>query len=300
MAREARRAFGAAIHKARLRRLVGQRSSSGQVKPGRKRVLFLSSNGVGIGHLTRLFAIARRMPNEVEPVFATLSQAMPVVEQAGYPVEYLPFHVYANCDPQDWNEWLAEHLTQIIDFHSARVVVFDGGSPYRGLIEAVAPRRDVKLIWVRRGMWREEQNNAEAIRRQHFFDLIIEPGDVAEAMDRGATADNRAVALNPADSLPRSGGSLSTAPPQPARLGLDPDKPAMLIQLGRLEPGSRFHRRFRPEDPGGQARRPAGPRRMADVGHPVRFLAGRASAAWVSDLEVLQCVRLHDQCGWLQ
>jgi UDP:flavonoid glycosyltransferase YjiC (YdhE family) len=232
VAREARRAFGAPIHKARLHRLVGQRSSSGQVKPARKRVLFLSSNGVGIGHLTRLLAIARRMPNAIEPVFATLSQAMPVVEQAGYPVEYLPFHVYANCDPRDWNEWLAEHLTQIIDFHGARAVVFDGGPPYGGLLEAVAPRRDVKLIWVRRGLWREAQNSAEAIRRQHFFDLIIEPSDVAEAMDRGATAANRALALKvrPIRLLDRE--ELLDRATAASRLGLAPDKPAMLIQLG--------------------------------------------------------------------
>lgn len=239
-ARTARQAFGPTVHKVRLRRLAGSppvNRATGPAAPAvkgrkRERVLFISSNGVGLGHLTRLLAIARRMPGDVEPVFATMSQAMPIVAQAGYPVEYLPFHVYANCDPNDWNDWFGEHLSQIIDFHDARAVVFDGGNPYQGLLEALAPRRDTNLVWVRRGMWRETQNNETAIRRQRFFDLVIEPTDIAESKDSGATAYNRAVALKVApirlldeeDLLPREEAC--------ERLGLDPARPAALIQLG--------------------------------------------------------------------
>lgn len=231
MSRQVRHNFGAAVHKARLRRLVGHAARPPRA-PSRRRVLFMSSNGVGLGHLTRLLAIARRLPGTIEPVFATMSQAASVVEQAGYPCEFLPFHTYANCDPDDWNEWLRLHLTQIIDFHRADAVVFDGGMPYGGLIKAVAPRRDVKLIWVRRGMWRAEQANDEAIRRQRFFDLIIEPSDIAEAMDRGATAANRSTVLKVAPISLLEPDELLDRAAAAARLGLDPARPAVLIQLG--------------------------------------------------------------------
>ncbi len=236
-ARWARSTFGPGIHKARLRKLAGAPARKPQApavhsRPARERVLFVSSNGVGLGHLTRLLSIARRMPGDIEPVFATMSQAMPIVEQAGYPVEYMPFHVYANCDVNTWNEWFPEHLSQIIDFHNARAVVFDGGNPYGGLLNAVAPRKDTKLVWVRRGMWRENQNNAEAIRRQRFFDLVIEPTDIAESKDNGATAYNRSVTVKVPPirllDLEEVPGREEAA----MRLGLDPHKPAVLIQLG--------------------------------------------------------------------
>ena len=55
----------------------------------RRRILFTTSNGTGLGHLTRSMAIARRLPDAVEPLFLTLSAAAPVVEQMGFPVEYV-------------------------------------------------------------------------------------------------------------------------------------------------------------------------------------------------------------------
>ena len=53
------------------------------------RILFTTSNGTGLGHLTRSMAIARRLPDGVEPLFLTLSAAAPVVEEMGFPVEYV-------------------------------------------------------------------------------------------------------------------------------------------------------------------------------------------------------------------
>jgi UDP:flavonoid glycosyltransferase YjiC (YdhE family) len=229
----AARDYPASAHVKRLKRLVSQAPKL-QSKPrlAVSRVLFLSSNGVGLGHLTRLLAIARRMPPTIAPVFATMSQAMPVVMQAGYPVEYLPFHVYANCDPRDWNDWLALHLDQIIDFHRPAAIVFDGSMPYSGLLSAAAHRSGVKLVWIRRGMWQKSQHNDEAVGRQRFFNLVIEPGDVAEALDQGATVMSRLpplkvppIALLDPEELPDRAAAA-------ARLGLDPSRVAVLIQLG--------------------------------------------------------------------
>jgi predicted glycosyltransferase len=45
--------------------------------PHRARVMFVSSNGTGLGHLTRSMAIARRLDREIEPLFVTLSRAAP-------------------------------------------------------------------------------------------------------------------------------------------------------------------------------------------------------------------------------
>jgi UDP-N-acetylglucosamine--N-acetylmuramyl-(pentapeptide) pyrophosphoryl-undecaprenol N-acetylglucosamine transferase len=54
--------------------------------------MFVSSNGTGLGHLTRSMAIARRLDPVVEPLFVTLSRAAPVVRDMGFPVEYMASH----------------------------------------------------------------------------------------------------------------------------------------------------------------------------------------------------------------
>jgi UDP:flavonoid glycosyltransferase YjiC (YdhE family) len=233
-AREARKNYGPTRHKGRLRRFVGARDDSIAVRkprPKRRRVLFFSSNGVGMGHLTRLLAIARRMGPDFEPVFFTMSQALPIVEQAGYPVEFLPFHVYANVSPENWNIWLREHLDQVLDFHNPVAVVFDGGNPYGGLIDAVLPR-NIRLIWVRRGMWRQEQNNKESIYRQRYFDLVIEPMDIAESRDRGATVFSQDIALRVPPIRLLEEQEVLGRTEACERIGIDPSNPAVLIQLG--------------------------------------------------------------------
>lgn len=234
-ARQARQRFGANIHKARLRHLIGEAVNPQPARPRRQannRVIFVSSNGVGLGHLTRLLAVARRMPEPVEPVFATMSQALQIVEQHGFPAEHIPFHRYAGCNVADWNFWLSKHLRQVIEYYGARAVVFDGSNPYSGLINAVGPDPDCRLAWIRRGMWRPEQDNHAIIARQQHFDLIIEPDDIAAAADNGLTAQNRHMALPVAPIRLLDDDELLDREAAAAEIGLDPNRPAILIQLG--------------------------------------------------------------------
>ncbi len=70
--------------------------------PKRPRILFLTSNGVGLGHITRLMAIARRLPPTVEPVFFTLSHGSPLIAAAGYSVDFLPSNQGRGVRPDDW------------------------------------------------------------------------------------------------------------------------------------------------------------------------------------------------------
>jgi hypothetical protein len=161
-----------------------------------------------------------------------MSQAFGVVEGFGYPVEYVPFHVYAECKAEDWQGWLYRQLDQMIEFYGARALIFDGSMPYSGLLRATAPRRDLSLIWVRRAFWKPEQHNDDLVARQRFFDLIIEPEDIAESCDEGATVAERGRAarvppirlLDPEELLSRTEAA--------AALGLDPKHPAVLVQLG--------------------------------------------------------------------
>ncbi|MFQ5971592.1 MAG: glycosyltransferase [Alphaproteobacteria bacterium] len=235
-AQHARRTFGAEVHRVRLERLIGEprpftrKSTRHTAAP--RRALFVSSNGVGLGHLTRLLALARRMPATVEPVFATMSQALKIIEHHGFPAEFLPYHDYAGCDADGWNAWLELQLDEIIDYCGAAAVIYDGPHPHSGLIRAVGPRPDCRLIWIRQGMWRADQLNRPMIEQQKHFDLIVEPGDIAEERDTGVTAAYRHLVLNVPPVRLLDEEELLSREAAAEALDLDPNRPAVLIQLG--------------------------------------------------------------------
>ncbi len=120
--------FGPAAHVKRLResdRPPASRSPGASIARGRRHILFFTSNGVGIGHLTRMLAVARRCPTPLQPVFLTLSQAVRIVREQGFLVEYLPFHASLGCDIQLWNKSLREELNELIG------ILRPAGSPVR-------------------------------------------------------------------------------------------------------------------------------------------------------------------------
>lgn len=197
-----------------------------------RRTLFVSSNGVGVGHLSRLLAIARRLPDDIEPLFFSMSQALGVVERFGFYGEFSPYWGYAQSDATEWNKWLTLDLENVIESYQVGTVVFDGSLIYTGLGQAVASRRDCRLVWVRRGMWREQQNNTVHIERSRFADLIIEPDDVASELDRGVSASHRdgVCRVDPIRLLDQ--GDLLNRRDACRTLGLDPKRRYALIQLG--------------------------------------------------------------------
>ena len=195
-------------------------------------MLFVSSNGVGMGHLSRLLAVARRLPDPSNVVFLTMSQALPVIHQFGFHAEYFPSHTLTQSNIRHWNHWLKETLDQVLDGYSIRGVVFDGFLVYPGIIDAVSPRPGCPLIWIRQGMWQKAQDNAPSLRSAKDVDLIIEPDDVASEFDTGASAERRdeVVAVDPIRLL--DSDEILSRDESCRTLGLNPRHRYALIQLG--------------------------------------------------------------------
>lgn len=198
--------------------------------PRRPRALFVPSNGIGVGHATRLLAIARRLEARVEPVFASLGQASPIIEAFGYAAEYIPSYTDIGAGIEDWDGWFRVQLRETIERQDADVVVFDGNHPTDGLVAAALADGRRRLVWIRRGMCPPKPS--PFIGNARFFDCIIEPGDLAGERDRGPTSllrhEVRAVPpirlLDAAELLSREAAR--------AEMGLDPERPAVLVQLG--------------------------------------------------------------------
>lgn len=223
-------------HQERLTDLIGPPgrtsiSLAAAASMPRRRALFFSTNGVGMGHLTRQLAIARCLPRSIEPVFLSMSQACGQVENFGFVVEYTPYHKYYDGDVDHWNAHLAHLLQEMIAFYDPAVLVFDGNHPFRALVEVRKRHPGRSFVWSRRGLWQACQD-ASALERAGIFDLIIEPLDLATALDRGATkaVQDEVRCIPPIRLL--NDDELDDRETAAAALGLDPSKPAVLLQLG--------------------------------------------------------------------
>ena len=197
----------------------------------RRRAIFLSPNGIGMGHLTRLLAVARRCSADLEPVFLSMSQAVGVVREWGYVAEYFPYHAHTGETADAWNAALRARLEEAIAFYDARCVVFDGNVPYQGLTACRRAHPDRAFVWIRRGLWRAEAGRA-AIERSRHFDLVVEPGELAASLDVGATAGRRDETVQVPPVLLLDAEELLDRDAARAELGLDPGRTAVLVQLG--------------------------------------------------------------------
>ncbi len=195
------------------------------------RILFTTSNGTGLGHLTRSMAIARRLPDGVEPLFVTLSAAAPVVERMGFAVEYVASYATPGSgNDYRWSRRLRGRLRAAITEADPEVVVFDGTHPYEALLGAL--RRESVAVWCRRPLWKEGSSRVP-LGRAGAFDAVLEPGELADSEDRGPTVAQRdrahrvdpIVLLDPAEMLPRARAC--------AELGLDPEATNLLVTLGQ-------------------------------------------------------------------
>jgi UDP:flavonoid glycosyltransferase YjiC (YdhE family) len=200
---------------------------------GRRRILFTTSNGTGLGHLTRSMAIARRLDESLEPLFITLSAAAPVVREMGFPVEYLPSYATpASGNDYRWSRRLRARLRAAIAETDPAVIVFDGTHPYEALLGALPERPTA--VWCRRPMWQRGASRVP-LGRAGAFDAVLEPGELAASEDRGPTVAlrERAHRVDPIVLLDRD--ELVFRTEAESELGLAHGLTNVLVTLGQGE-----------------------------------------------------------------
>ena len=195
------------------------------------RIMFVSSNGTGLGHLTRSMAIARRLDRDAEPLFVTLSRAAPVVRDMGFPVEYMASHgsPTAGSDLR-WSRRMTARLRTAISEAGPDLLVFDGILPYDPLLAAM--KRVPATVWCRRGLWQAGASTAP-LTRSDLFDAILEPGDFAASADAGPTSPRRDEAHEVPPIVFLDDAELLSRAEAERELGLEPSKPTILVQLGQ-------------------------------------------------------------------
>lgn len=155
-------------------------------------ILFVTSNGAGLGHLSRLSAIAKHLPADRSVEFLTMSTAYERMTDSGFTVHYFPSSDAVGETPETWNPIFQRFFLSLMLRLRPRIVVFDGTWVYTGVTD-VCRTFGIPLVWVQRGMWRHDVDESSVQRHnaKAVVDHVIIPGDFAgaESVDVGKGVD---------------------------------------------------------------------------------------------------------------
>lgn len=194
-------------------------------------ILFVTSNGAGLGHISRLAAIAQHLPADRTVEFLTMSTAYERMADSGFTFNYFPSGDAVGESPRTWNPIFRQYFLGLVRRLRPGIVVFDGTWVYTGITD-VCRTFGIPLVWVQRGMWKQEVDEASVQRHdaRSVVDHVIIPGDYAgsEAVDIGAGIEPHYVGpivlTEPHQVLDRDAACAS--------LGLDPAEGYVLLNLG--------------------------------------------------------------------
>lgn len=148
------------------------------------------TNGVGLGHLTRLLAIADalRAQAQARVVFWCFSQGAGILVGAGYEVVQRMTAQHLDCDYDDWIDWEASAFAAFLAELRPTAVLYDssGVDPFVTRALRQPGNGGTALVLVRRAMWQPHRDPAYLDAAQHAI-LVAEPGDLSAAADRGPT-----------------------------------------------------------------------------------------------------------------
>lgn len=195
-------------------------------------IILATSNGIGMGHLTRASAIASELKSFANPIIISMASGVVEVPKiAGVRFEYVPGRDRRWMGRFEWDKYLRDRIAALIDETGAKIVSFDGVVPYPGIIGVKNVRPDISLVWVRRGFWQKTPQRYLLNLQPKMMDLIITPGDYSQSYDKGPTTNRNDSTLVKPISIYNPRNSLSK-PEARKILGIDPDRPAVLVQLG--------------------------------------------------------------------
>ncbi|MEH6984052.1 glycosyltransferase, partial [Priestia megaterium] len=160
---------------------ANKKISTGANKKKNNCTLFVPTNGAGLGHLTRCLAIAKRLkrldPNR-EIIFFSTSAAMNLILQEGFLGYYIPPQMVCRkyVKSKEWHSMFQEHLRRIIKNHQPNLLFFDGVYPYAGLITSMRETKDMKKVWMRRGLGKKVR--PEVDKKEKEFNMVIVPKEL--------------------------------------------------------------------------------------------------------------------------
>jgi hypothetical protein len=195
-------------------------------------VILFPTNGVGFGHFTRLYSVAKRLRRDdphLEIVIFTTMPTLHLPYADGFTTYHLAGrHKTSQMGASTWNTLVDEMLSLIIDIHKPKEFIFDGAYPYRGMLNSIADKTWFRKTWVRRGTFRKGSRiPVDSIR---YFDLIIHPQDVVEISQNDLQHDVDVLMVPPITLIDRD--EMWDGTKVRRRFGIPLDSRVAYVQLG--------------------------------------------------------------------
>ena len=185
-----------------------------------------------MGHLARASAIALALKPIANPIIVSMAGGIAEIsEYMGIRTEYIPGRDRDWMTRDLWDQYLRDRLVALVEETDAKLISFDGVVPYPGVIAAKVKAPHTSLVWVRRGLWQKKPQRFVLGLQSAMMDYIVEPGDIARSYDHGPTSKRKDAELTSPVSLFQKDTALSREESRKI-LGLDPNRPAVLVQLG--------------------------------------------------------------------
>jgi UDP-N-acetylglucosamine--N-acetylmuramyl-(pentapeptide) pyrophosphoryl-undecaprenol N-acetylglucosamine transferase len=145
-------------------------------------IVLFPTNGVGFGHFTRMYAVARALRKadpELEIVFFTPMPTLHVLYNEGFPTYHLAGrYMHKDMSATQWNGLVEDMLHVVFETHRPRWFMFDGAFPYRGMLNAITSQPTMEKWWMKRGSLKASKS--VPVDSAAFFDGIIVPSEGKE------------------------------------------------------------------------------------------------------------------------
>ena len=209
-------------------------SDGGETKePLRDCIVLFPTNGVGFGHFTRMYALAKRLRKQAsntEIVFFTTMPTLQILYNEGFSTYHLAGRKrHREMTASEWNAMLEENLSLVLNQHKPKMFIFDGAFPYRGMLNAIRSLDRIEKVWVRRGMFRRGSNIP--VDSIEHFTSIVRPGDGVD-VDEHFEVEIPMQSHTVSPMLLMDHDELLTKQQARSRLNLPDDSKIVYVQLG--------------------------------------------------------------------
>ncbi|MBM7069932.1 glycosyltransferase [Actibacterium sp. 188UL27-1] len=157
------------------------------------KLVFMPTNGVGLGHAKRCSLVAGALEDPRRAVFAAFPSCLQMLNNAGF--DAAPLVSKSPHRPNHAND-IVNHTRLSTLCEGAAGLVFDGGYVFESIMRATLDN-ELPSIWIRRGLWQESQNNSVALDRQKIFDRIVVPTEAFDELNHAAPPAENAVEVGP-------------------------------------------------------------------------------------------------------
>ena len=135
-------------------------------------IVFLPTNGSGLGHAQRCAVVARNLSRPETARFLAFPSCIPLVQSRGFAcaplVQKSPDH------PDDSANDLVNHLRLRRSLDASDHLVFDGGYVFDSIYRAIHDS-GCSATWIRRGLWRPGQVADAPVERERAFRSVLVP-----------------------------------------------------------------------------------------------------------------------------